>query len=410
MPIREAVVLCGGFGTRLGSLTANKPKPMLEVAGLPFIEHVLLRLCGTGVTKVILLAGYLGEQFTARYHQKFIGNIFVEVVVESEPLGTGGAVYAVLNQVDTEFFLLNGDTWTTQSFNYLEKEYFKIKKQIGSIECLALCVEVHNSNRFGKVTFGDHNRLISFDEKSYIHAGFINAGQYVINKDAFSHIKDLRKFSFETEILEKLTKRGSIYGLPCDDKVKFIDMGVPDEFNSADTFMRISALKPAIFWDRDNTLNLDKGYTHRVEDLYWLNGAEKSIKHMHDLGYWNFVITNQSGIARGFYDECAVIEFHRAMQDNLLTIDCSIDYYSFCPHHSDGIIAEHAYTCNCRKPSTGLVDQLMVQFPIDLENSIVIGDKSSDVEVANKLGMSSLQIDPNFNIFKQLVSYLQEIQ
>src|SRR5215472_892087 len=112
--IRQAVILCGGLGTRLGAITRSTPKPLLEVGGAPFIELLLFELARHGVVRVLLLAGFAGQQvqefvYSTKAQQRF--KLDIEIVIEAKPAGTGGAVWQARDWLEPEFFLLNGDSW-----------------------------------------------------------------------------------------------------------------------------------------------------------------------------------------------------------------------------------------------------------------------------------------------------------
>lgn len=162
------------------------------------------------------------------------------------------------------------------------------------------------------------------------------------------------------------------------------------------------ALKPAIFWDRDETLIHDKGYTYKVPDLKWKEGAIEAIKYFSCLGYRNFVVTNQSGVARGYYTVADVKKFHDAMQGQLALAGAYIDAYFFCPHHPEGTVKEFSFKCGCRKPGVGLVEKILKQYPTIVHDSVVVGDKNTDISVGKKMGMRTHKVIQSVSIFTQL--------
>jgi D,D-heptose 1,7-bisphosphate phosphatase len=145
---------------------------------------------------------------------------------------------------------------------------------------------------------------------------------------------------------------------------------------------KASALRPAAFLDRDGVLNVDHGYVHAVERLEWIAGAPQAVKLLNDAGYRVIVVTNQSGVARGYYDEAAVETFHAHMQDALAAQGARIDAIYCCPHHPDGTVPALAIKCDCRKPGTGMLEQAAREWPIDRAASFLIGDKDIDMEAA----------------------------
>ncbi len=153
-----------------------------------------------------------------------------------------------------------------------------------------------------------------------------------------------------------------------------------------------SVLYPAVFLDRDGTLNVDVGYPDSLEKIRLIPGAVEAVKLFNRLGYKVFVVSNQSGIARGFFDEARVREIHRGMQKMFARQGARIDAFYFCPHHPD--IGEPPYRrqCDCRKPEPGMFLQAAEAHDIDLSRSVMIGDKAADVEAGKRLGMISVLV------------------
>ena len=111
-----------------------------------------------------------------------------------------------------------------------------------------------------------------------------------------------------------------------------------------------SAARPAVFFDRDGTLTVDAGYVHRPQDLVFIPGAVAAVRRVNELGYYAFLVTNQSGVARGFFSEAVVEECHRHIEAILRQGGAHLDAYYYCPHHPDGRVTEYAISCDCRKP------------------------------------------------------------
>ena len=147
------------------------------------------------------------------------------------------------------------------------------------------------------------------------------------------------------------------------------------------------AKQAAVFFDRDGVLNVDHGYTYRQEDFQWMPGAIETIMHFNERNYLVFVITNQSGVARGYYTEADVNILHEYMAIELRKQDAHIDAFYYCPHHPEGKIEKYTQTCNCRKPAPGMIHAAIETYSIDQEKSFLIGDKPSDVAAAEMAGI-----------------------
>jgi D-glycero-D-manno-heptose 1,7-bisphosphate phosphatase len=146
-------------------------------------------------------------------------------------------------------------------------------------------------------------------------------------------------------------------------------------------------LRPAVFLDRDGVLNVDKNYVHEIEDFEWIPGAREAIKLCNDLGYLTFVVTNQAGVARGYYGVDAVHRLHDWMNRDLAELGAHIDEFQYCPYHEDGVVAEWRRASDRRKPAPGMILDCLEGWPVRKEASILIGDKQHDLEAAATAGI-----------------------
>jgi D-glycero-D-manno-heptose 1,7-bisphosphate phosphatase len=150
---------------------------------------------------------------------------------------------------------------------------------------------------------------------------------------------------------------------------------------------------PTAFLDRDGVLNVDHGYVHRVEHLEWIEGAAEAVQLLNEAGYRVVVVTNQSGIARGHYDEETLRRFHTHMQETLAAQGAGVDAFYFCPHHPQGSVREFAIVCDCRKPKAGLLEQADRDCPVNRKRSFLIGDTESDMAAAAAFGIRGFKFD-----------------
>lgn len=145
---------------------------------------------------------------------------------------------------------------------------------------------------------------------------------------------------------------------------------------------------PAVFFDRDGVLNEDDGYAFEPSKIRWVKGAMEAVRAVNQSGYFAFVVTNQSGVARGFYGEQQVRGLHAWMADQLASVGARIDEFAYCPHHPEGTVAEYRQPCICRKPQPGMINELVKRHSVDIRRSILIGDKQSDIEAAAAAGVT----------------------
>lgn len=151
-------------------------------------------------------------------------------------------------------------------------------------------------------------------------------------------------------------------------------------------------MRKCIFLDRDGNINVEKDYLYRVEDFEFEPGALEAIKIFKELKYLVVVVTNQSGVARGYYTEEDVQNLHRYLGEKSKEAGGSIDAFYYCPHHPEKGIGEYNKECNCRKPGPGMFLEAQKELDVDFEKSIVVGDKMSDVKSGENLGMRGILV------------------
>lgn len=386
----EAIILAGGRGTRLSPIVSDKPKVLADVSGKPFLSYVLDSLYSCGVTHAVLAVGYMADSIRAVYGNSYEG-ILLDYSVEDSPLGTGGAIKRALTLcADSNIIIVNGDT----VFDVELAKMMDAHLQSGSLISVAL-KHMKNFERYGTVET-DCGRITAFNEKKPCLEGLINGGVYIINRFL---MRDIRadSFSFEKEVLEKpeFSKNAFI------SEGYFIDIGVPEDYEAAQqTLTQALSVKTrrALFLDRDGTVNIDKHHVYRVEDFEFVCGMPRLIKRYRDEGYLVIVITNQAGVAKGLYTEQDVQRLHDYINEALSRdYKTRIDAFFYCPHHPQGALPEYTRACTCRKPGAGLIYEAVEFFAkrgiaVSLSDSILIGDKDSDIEAGKTAGIADCRL------------------
>jgi D-glycero-D-manno-heptose 1,7-bisphosphate phosphatase len=150
--------------------------------------------------------------------------------------------------------------------------------------------------------------------------------------------------------------------------------------------------RPAVFLDRDGTLNKEVNYLHKIENFEWVPGAPQAVKRLNELGGPVLVVTNQSGVARGYYTEDDVDRLHAWMNEALAEIGATVDAFYYCPYHPDGAVEEYRGRSHCRKPNAGMFETAMAEWDVDPARSYVVGDKATDLLPGNELGMTTVLV------------------
>lgn len=152
----------------------------------------------------------------------------------------------------------------------------------------------------------------------------------------------------------------------------------------------------AVFLDRDGTINLEKDYLYRPEDLEFIPGAPQAIARLNQAGLLVIVVTNQSGVARGYFSVEDVNRLHQSMQQRLVEVGAHIDAFYLCPHHPDKGLGAYRGDCECRKGKPGMLIQAAVEWDIDLPGSFMVGDKESDLAAGIAAGCRSFLVTTGY--------------
>ncbi|WP_247485297.1 MULTISPECIES: HAD-IIIA family hydrolase [unclassified Bradyrhizobium] len=377
--IRQAAILVGGLGTRLGERTRLVPKPLLEVGGRPFLDYLLDELTRyPTIHDIVLLAGHRAEVVLEAYHGKRWRGASVTVVCEPSPSGTGGALKHAAAVLQDRFFLLNGDSWF--DFNLLD---LAVRAETSSAIVHMALKRDQAGDRYGRVRL-EGNTVKSFLTAGAEPSGPINTGVYCVDRKIFGSIDEM-PCSLEQQVFPRLVAEGHLVANLYDGF--FIDIGIPADFGRVQSELPNRLNRPAVFFDRDGVLNVDKGYVHRVEDFEWVIGAREAIKLCNDLGYYAFVVTNQSGVARGYYGVDDVHRLHDWMNGELAVVGAHIDDYQYCPYHEEGTVEAFRRASDRRKPAPGMILDCMKAWPVRKEGSLLVGDNSRDVEAAHAAGL-----------------------
>lgn len=406
--IDVAVIMAGGKGSRLRSITNDEiPKPMVPVDGKPLLEYQVEALKEYGIKKIVMIVGHLGEKIMDHFKDGKDFGVDIDYIVEKDPLGTAGAFYYLKDKTDAkDFLLVFGDVFFDIDFDRMEDFHFKNA-------ALTTLLAHPNGHPYDSdlIQTDDNGKVIGFDSKNnvrdYWYDNMVNAGMYVINRELLELVGEPVKIDFEKDILANQVKNGAnIYAYHSPEYVK--DVGTVDRINATVEELKNGLIasknlknrQRAIFLDRDGTMNVSKGFISNADDLELILGTIEAIKAINKSGALAIVITNQPVIARG---ECSFEELHN-IHNKLKTLlgekGAFVDDIFYCPHHPDkgfeGEVPELKFDCECRKPKTGMIDEAVDKYNIDLSKSYMVGDSTMDLELARNAGVKSVLVDTGF--------------
>tara|TARA_B110000858_G_scaffold196376_1_gene255037 strand:- start:9082 stop:10365 length:1284 start_codon:yes stop_codon:yes gene_type:complete len=395
--VNQAVILCGGLGTRLGAITKKIPKPLIKIGNKSFLDILIDRLVQKKINKILLLCSYKSNHFFKKYHNKKInGKIKISCIDEKKPLGTGGALVNALNKLDDYFYLLNGDTYFDGDLLQLQEDFDRKKFDI------ILSTKKLLNDRYGELKIKS-NRVLSFQKNKKKVFSNINLGTYIIKKKILNKYKK-QKFSLESVILPELASKQR---LQCSffQKNFFLDIGVRKDLKKAK--LLLPKIKyPTVFFDRDGVINRDLGYVSNVNNFHFTKGIFEIIKYFNRNSYHVFIVTNQSGIGRGYYTERKMLKLHDWMQNEFKKNNIRIDEIFHSPYYKYSKNYSSRFYFNLRKPNIGMFKLATKRWNIDKKNLLMIGDKKVDFEFGRKIKAKTIIVKENLNIYKQVKSLL----
>ncbi len=401
--IDHLVIMAGGMGTRLAALAGDRPKVLVPVAGKAILEHQLDVALSVGVREVTIYAGYLADMIS-----DFVGDgsrfgLQIRVEIEDTPLGSAGAVVNSLDALPEHFFVLYGDVMCAVDLAKMASFHLQCGADFTAM--------VHpNDHPFDsdlvEIDAGEWIKVIHtcpHPEGKYF-ANLVNAALYVVRRDALRPwAGGSGKLDFVKDIMQGLLDQGGkVLAYVTTDYAK--DMGTPDRLEKVEadwnsgkiTMPSADNLAPAVFLDRDGTLNVERGFLNSANDLELLPGVGAALKKLRDAGYRLVVVTNQPVLARGEATEADLTAIHNRLEWELGKQGVFVDRIYYCPHHPDsgfeGERRELKIDCDCRKPGTAMVESACQDLLLDPSRSWMIGDRAVDIEMARRAGLGSVLV------------------
>lgn len=397
-----AVIQAGGKGTRMRSLTKDEiPKPLLEINGKPMLQWQIENLIRYGIEEVVIIIGHLGEKIQAYFGDGDQWGIQIEYIKEEEPLGSAGALYHLKDRKKKDLLLIFGDVM----FDLDWERFISFHEKKGGAATLL----VHpNSHPYDSdlVMMREGDQVTGFAYKGSCSADYydnnVNAGLYILKEAVLDAVEEERYYDLERDVLPGMIAKGLVFGYKTPEYVK--DAGTPERFKTVSEEQKkgvwesrnLENLQKCIFLDRDGTLNQYRGLISAPEELELEENAAQAVRMINESGYLAIVVTNQPVVARGMCDIETVEKIHRKMATLLGEEGAYLDDVVFCPHHPDrgyqGENAAYKIACGCRKPLTGMIDEMVEKYHIDRIRSYVVGDTTTDIQLGRNAGIKTILV------------------
>lgn len=399
----RAYVLCGGKGTRLGSLTARVPKPLVAIGPYPILEHQIRNLVRDGITEMTMVAGHLAEAI-----REFCGDgsrwgARIDYLIESEPRGTAGSFRDILSKLDPEFLVVYGDVMIDFDFRRLIEFHRSRGDAQASLvvhpndhpEDSDLIEADDTSGRVTRILPKPHPEGLDF-------RNVVNAAIYLLTPSVAELIPSDGPSDFGKDIFPIAASSRRLYAYHSTEYMK--DAGTPGRLEAVTrdlvsgriARLRAAEKRPAVFLDRDGVLMPEQGFCGELDKLTLMPGVAEAVRRLNKADYLCVLTTNQPWAAKGFCDIEYIERTNRRLETMLGKGGAWLDAVFYCPHHPEkgfeGERPELKVACDCRKPNDGMIRRAMQRFPIDLERSFVVGDSWRDFGAAQKAGVRSIGV------------------
>ena len=405
----KVVIMAGGKGTRIASVKSDVPKPMIPICGKPILEWQIECLKSQGLKDIILVIGYLGHVIKDYFEDGRKYGVKINYFIEDSPLGTAGALFK-MPELTEDFLLLCGDVILDVDFNRFIEFHQKNKAWASLMahpnghpyDSSLLVTEILPPQEPGGNPVDTHRvvKWMNKEDERIFYKNRVNAGIEIISPELLKetmkhfvprHPETPDKIDLDRDVLKPCISSGRIFAYDTPEYIK--DMGTPERYYEVERDIQsgkvkarnLSKKQKAIFLDRDGTINKYVGFLTKPEQFELLPGVADAIKLINKSGYLAVVVTNQPVIARGDCTWEELQQIHDKMETELGMEGVFLDAIYICPHHPDkgfeGERPEYKFVCDCRKPQPGLLLQAAKDYNIDLSQSYMIGDSSSDMEM-----------------------------
>ena len=403
----KALLMAGGKGTRISSVAADIPKPMIKIDGVPVLEREIACLARCGFTDLIITVSHLGQVIIDYFGDgsgvspatgKPFG-VHIAYFVEEQPLGNAGALAYLKEQLTEDFLLLNADVL----FDVDLGRFAAFHRERGGLATLFTHPNSHPYDS-GLLVVDEQGRVADWltkeDARPAYYHNCVNAGLHVLSPRLLKGLTAGSKIDLDRDILKPLAGTGQLFAYQSPEYVK--DMGTPSRYAAvcADVAAGLPQRKNlqnkqrAVFLDRDGTLNRYVGFLRHADELALLPGVGEAVRAINAAGYLAVVVTNQPVVARGEVSVKELEEIHCKLETLLGSEGAYLDAVYYCPHHPhkgyQGEVAALKIDCDCRKPKPGMLLRAARELNIDLSASFMVGDSENDIAAGKAAGCTTV--------------------
>jgi len=395
------VIIAGGKWTRLW--LTDIPKPMVQVSGKPILQWQIELAKRYGLDEIIILSGHLGNVIVDYFGDWSKFGVHIQHMIEELPLGTAWAVKQLESLLTERFFVFYGDTIMD-----IDLQKMMDFDSIYAESLWTLLVHPNNHPHDSDLVESDRQWLIkAFHSKPhpawlYYH-NLVNAALYILDPRIFSYIESNVSSDFWKHIFPKILQdHKTLRAYKTHEYIK--DMWTLERLQQVEydilswkvARLNMQNKQKAVFIDRDGVINEEVDNLSHIDDLHILPWTTEGLKIINKSEYLSLLVTNQPMIAKWFLKEAELDEIHKKLESEIGKSWAYIDDIYYCPHHPDkwfeGEIHELKIDCDCRKPKTWMIDQALQEYNIDIAQSFIIGDSTTDIQTGKNAWIKTILV------------------
>ena len=399
----KAVIMAGGKGTRVTEVSSELPKALLPLNGKAVLQYQIECLKQEGFKEVVICIGFMGQKIIDFLEKNSNFGLKIDFVIESEPLGTAGALNLVQSLTE-DFLLVYGDI----IFDVHLEKFINFHKSKGGIGTLLVHPNDHPQDSDLVQLDGD-SKIQSFLMKNKVkklYSNNVNSGLFILKRKILEYIPT-KKIDLVNDIFPKvLLNRHRLYGYQSSEYVK--DMGTPSRIREIEKSLNLGIpsvknlhnYQKAVFIDRDGVVNKEVDNLIHMKDFELIDGVLEAIELLNKSPFLAIIVTNQPAVAKGFCTIETINKINMKLETVLGDNGLKLEAIYFCPHHPEkgfkGENKEYKIECSCRKPKIGLLEKARKSFNIDYSQSFMIGDSTRDILAGKTAGVKTILVKTGY--------------